>query len=213
MAGLIPLLNSQAPEEAVIIPLWLRDTYARITPTPIYDLAGFVTEDIQSSVAARDALQQEVAGTSSDLFRSGADIFSYLSEHLDLCGQTITFVIIGLRDLYWTNRDNLSREEIDKLHVALRYPLPNFKNIFEYKNLDSQRGVIPVPLYQLFGTITAFSVIHVPVKYFIAALNAQQPLRVALSGTNIVIELQYRPYDFWDPGSESLINHIELSRC
>ena len=85
--------------------------------------------------------------------------------------------------------------------------------MFEYKNLDDQRGVIPVPVYQLFGTITAFSVIHIPVRHFVEALNTQQPLRVALSGTNIILELQYKPYDFWDPGTESLVNYIPLPRC
>lgn len=201
------------PPNTVVIPLWLRDTYARVTPAPIYDLAGAVTEDAQSNIAARDALQQEAIGADSGLFRSGDDIFSYLSKRSDLCNQTITFVIIGLRDLYWNNRGNLSREEIGKLEYALRYPLPSFKNVFEYKNLDDQRGVIPVPVYQLFGTITAFSVIHIPVRHFVEALNTQQPLRVALSGTNIILELQYKPYDFWDPGTESLVNYIPLPRC
>lgn len=196
----------------VTIPIWLRDTYARVHSTPINNFQGLMNEDAAAEDAARDA----VTRTDSELFLSGGDVFTYLNRNLsrNLCDQTVTIVIHSLRDLYWNIRQTLPREEVNQLEIALRYPLPRFKDIFEYSSLEALRDTIPSPLYQLFGTLTPFSVIHIPVRHFIDTINRGNPIRVALTDTDIVIELHYEAYDFWDPSSESLVTHIDInSRC
>lgn len=185
-----------------IIPIWLRDTYAFIHSEPIYNFQGPLNESDTAEEIAKDFLQ-----TGSNLFISGGDVFTFLSRN-NLCDHTITLVIHSLRDLYWSVRNSLPREEVDRLEIALKQPLPHFKNIFEYKKLESKRDSYPSPLYQMFGTLTPFSVLHIPVRHFIQALNAQQPLQVVLNGTEIMIQLDYKLYDFWDPATQSLITHI-----
>lgn len=190
----------------VTIPLWLRDTYAYVHSEPIQQLNGPLNETILTQEAAITSL-----ASGSGLFLNSADVFTYLNRNIsNVCNDTITIVIHSLRDLYWNMRNTLQREEVDHLEVAMKQPLPRFKNIFEYRALESSRDVNPSPLYQLFGTITQFSVIHIPVKHFIMSINDKQPLQVMLSGTNVIIQLDYEAYDFWDPETQSLIESINI---
>lgn len=207
---LYPVIN----KEPLIIPIWLRDTYVRTQPDLLYELNGFNEENRDTEIAAIDSLSQGI--TKSDLFLSGGDVFIYLNRNLDheVCSQTINIIIRNLHDLYWTNRDTLSEIQIRQLEIALKQPLPTFKNIFEYKSLDQLRNTINMPMFQLFGTITPFNVIYVPVIDFIESINKNEPIRAILPGTDIIIELHYQPYDFWDFDTNSLINHIDIeSRC
>jgi hypothetical protein len=207
---LFPPINQQSR----IIPIWLRDTYARIQSDSLYDLKGYNEENVNSEMGARDSLSKGIS--KSDLFLSGGDVFIYLNRNLDhgVCSQTVSIIIHGLRDLYWTNRSMLSIDELPLLQLAMRQPLPTFKNIFEYKSLEPFRDIINTPMYQLFGIITPYSVIHIPVRHFIESINRNEPIQAALTGTDIIIQLNYQPYDFWDFDTQSIINHINLdSRC
>lgn len=196
-----------AHREIVTIPIWIRDTYARVHSQPIYQLEGPLSEGILTEEAA----EQSLTSSSSDLFLSGADVFSYLRRNMsNNCDSTITIVIHSLRDLYWNVRQLLPQSEVDLLYVAMSQPLPKFKNIFDYNGLQKYRDRYPIPLYQLFGTITPFSVIHIPVSHFVDAMNAKQPLQIMLAGTGIVIQLAYEEYDFWDPETQSLIESIPV---
>lgn len=200
----IPMIT----RELAIIPLWLRDTYALIHSEPVNDLQGPLNESIFTEELAQQSLQGE---GDQHLFLSGGDIFTYLSRNQSkLCDQTITIVIHSLRDLYWNIRQTLPKEEISRLEIALKQPLPRFKNIFEYRKIESVRDLYPSPLYQMFGTLTPFSVIHLPVRHFIESMNARLPLRIVLSDTEVMIQLDTEAYDFWDPVSQSLIKEI---RC
>lgn len=209
-------LQPMIARPVIVIPIWLRDTYARIHSEPIYHLQGPLNETSATEEAAIQSLQSlPSVGLQSDLFFSGGDIFTQLSRNQSqagLCDQTITIVIHSLRDLYWNIRSVLSREETAQLEVALKQPLPRFKNIFEYSKFENARDRSPIPLYQMFGTITPFSVIHIPVKHFIEALNAKQPLQVILAATEVMIQLDYKDYDFWNPETQSLLTHIDI-RC
>lgn len=197
-----------------IIPIWLRDTYARIQPTPIYNLYGPLRENVNTEEQAKELLIQGIE--KSEIFLSGANVFGYLNRNLSkqICNQTVTIVIHSLRDLYWNNRHTLPQEVVTNLEVALRDPLPTFKNMFEYESIQNLSESINLTLYQLFGTITPFSVLHIPVSYFIEALNAKVPIQIALENTNIIIQLDYEQYDFWDTISESMVDYVDLqSRC
>lgn len=197
-------LNEISPVTGIItIPIWLRDTYARVHSQPIYKLEGPLSETIITEEAALASL----TSSSSDLFLSGADVFTHLSRN-NVCDSTVTIVIHSLRDLYWNMRHMLPQSEVELLQIAMTQPLPKFKNIFDYSSLEKYRENYPLRLYQLFGTITPFSVIHIPVTHFVDALNAKQPLQIMLAGTGIVIQLAYEAYDFWDPETQSLIESV-----
>lgn len=200
--------------DVVIIPIWLRDTYAHVQSGPIYNLQGPLGENLTSGKEAKDSLSKGIE--ESNIFLSGADVFSYLNTRINkqLCNQTVTIVIRSLRDLYWDNRHSLPSDVLTELEIAMKEPLPTFKNMFEYKSMQNLSESIKLPLYQLFGTITPFSVLHIPVSYFIEALNAKVPIQIVLENTNIIIQLDYEQYDFWDIISESMVDYIDIkSRC
>lgn len=237
--------------QSVIIPIWLRDTYATILSTPLYAMAGYSEEynipevsdkifrnyskttngnydniDDAKNIIFQLQNNKDVKtnlfiseGKNTNFFISGGDVFGYLNRHLDreICNYTVSIVIRGLRDLYWNNRLTLPRDEDVQLDNAMRQPLPSFKNIFDYDEINTIEGIdelIDIPVYQLFGTITPYSVIHIPVRHFIQSLNINAPIRVALADTNIIIQLDYQQFDFWDSKADSIIKYINLnSRC
>lgn len=207
------IINGKLPISAspVIIPIWLRDTYAYVHPTPVYNLQGPFRENIHTEEAARQLLTKNI-----NLFLSGADVFSYLNRNISkgVCNQTVTIVIHSLRDLYWNYRKILPHETVSNLEMAMREPLPTFKNVFEYKSIQQLSESIDLPQYQMFGTLTPFSVLHIPVRFFIESLNAGVPIQIALEDTNIIIQLDYEKFDFWDTITKSLIDYIDLqNRC
>jgi len=208
------LLFPSTIKSSRIIPIWLRNTYVRVQPVPLYNLTGYYEENLNTEIAAKESLSKDIS--KSDLFISGGDVFSYLNKNLDhgICNQTINIIVQGLRDLYWNNRNMLYRNELTRLELAMKQPLPRFKNIFEYKSLQPFRDVINTKMFQLFGAITPFSVIHIPVRNFIEFINRNEPIQVTLTGTDITIQFNYQPYDFWDFDTQSMINYIDLdSHC
>lgn len=200
-----------ASSDQVIIPIWLHDVYARIQSTPLQYMQGPLNEDTGSEQEAQKNLNEIMS--KSNIFLNGGDVFAYLSRNLDslLCTGVITLVVTSLRDLYWDNRSTLPQDELTQLELAMNRPLPVFKNIFEYKSLQNIGESVDVPLYQMFGTITPYSVVHVPVIHFIRALNDKIPIRVSLEYTNIILQFDYERYDFWDPVRKSLVEYIDIS--
>jgi hypothetical protein len=226
-------LQSYLPIKEYIIPIWLRDTFGQVQQSPIYNLHGEYVESIDTEDVAKALLIREISnrnvvqsdissfdvyqGSDSRLFLAGSDIFGDLVKNyanVSSCTQTVNIIIHSLRDLYWNNRHMLPAEEVKILEILMKFPLPKFKNIFDYDSLKSFRDTIGTPMYQLFGDITPFSVISIPVRHFIESINNNIPIQVQLSGTNIVIQLDYQPYDFWDFDSQSLVNYIDIgSTC
>lgn len=194
-----------------IIPLWLRDIYAKVEQYPISTREGLeeVSRDTEALAAAE--LQKLLPDTS--LFIGGSDLYSYLSRYItnEMCDHVITFVITNLRDLYWNMRLNLSIEQQVQLDRAMNKSLPHFQNIFDYPSLQNLGPELPTHLFQLIGDITPFSVIHVPVRDFINAVNNKLPVLVWLPELAIIIQLSYQEADFWDTQVGQLIDYIPIS--
>lgn len=218
----------QQPEPK-IIPVWLRDTYARVQPNGLFTLEGYNTRTDEVVEIAENSI---LAGFSApNFFLQGSNIFAYLNRTLNsnICNQTITLVVQGLRDLYWNNRDRLIREnklvpvdqampdvledEILALENAMKRPLPSFTNIFNYASLRPLREKTLVPMFQVYGDITSYDVVQIPVKYFLESINAGIPISIELEGINIIFQFSYKEYDFWDPEAKQIINTIDLNRC
>ena len=213
-----------------IIPLWLRDTYGRIQPEPIYNLEGPLEENRSSEEAAYRSHSRGISN--SDLFLNGGDIFGYINKNKSLCinrsgsngpggpganepgfNQVITIVIHSLRDLYWNYRAMLSPDQLVQLNMAMDEPLSTFKNIYDYKSLEKFRDMTDTPLYQMFGTITPYSVLYIPVRNFIETINNNEPIQIALDNIGIIIQLDYQQFDFWNFDTQSIVNKIDLSLC
>ena len=198
---------------ATVIPIWLRDIYAKIEPYPLTNMDGADTDIVNSNeteLMAMNELAKPLPQTS--FFIRGNEIYSYLTRYLNAatCNYTITFVIVSLRDLYWNQRQNLNTEQLTELDDAMNKSLPEFHSIFDYPSLSNIGSTMATSLFQLFGTITPFNVIHVPVRDFITAINKQAMIPVLLPELNIILQLSYEIADFWDVLSQQLITTIPL---
>lgn len=198
-----------------VIPIWLRDIYAKVETSPITNIigesiVGGVTKDTESLAVSE--LSKSFPQTS--FFIRGNELYSYLARYLNatVCNDVITFVIIGLRDLYWNQRHKLTRQQLDELELSMDRPLPQFYSIFNYQSLSNVGSEMATSAFQLFGTITPFSVVHVPVRDYVNAVNNKQPISVFLPELDIILSLSYELSDFWDPLTKQLITNVAL-RC
>jgi len=180
-------------EQDTIIPLWLRDVYGKVNSSPIYEMQGALNLDKGSEYQANELYDAE------QLFLKGDDLFAYIKDHPDVIKQNVTIVIKGLTNLFWERR-KLLPEEIQNLSNAINQPAPDFKNVAEYQSLRN----IDSPLYQLFGNITPYNMLYIPVRDFVNSINQNIPIQVKINGLGIIISLHYRDYDFWDPKTQML---------
>jgi len=199
----------------IIIPIWLRDTYARIENHKISDVDGYSSDNNSFERKAFDSMHKEFDLGNGDIFKanskfyiSGGDIYNYLYEKKQ-CNNVITMVIIGLKDLYWNHRDQLDEHEISLLTYLMTKDLPSFKNIFDYRKVEKYNEKVDIPIHQLFGSITPYDVVHISVADFIEAINNNEPVRINLEGTNITIQLDYEPYDFYNFKEKRLVTKIK----
>lgn len=198
---------------AVVIPIWLRDIYVKVEAFPITNVIGEsifsnVTEDTEKLAVAE--LSKPFPKTA--FFIKGNELYSYLARYLDgeVCNYVLTFVLISLRDLYWNERHKLTAQQLAQLELSMNSALPQFYNIFNYPSLSNIGSKMATSAYQLFGTITPFSVIHVPVDDFINAVNKNQPIPVLLPELDIILQLTYEPSDFWDVLTNQLLTNVAL---
>ena len=164
-----------------VLPLWLRDVFGRIEKIPVYEYRGLL-----------DGIDDEQVNNS--IFISADDIFAYCSKQKLYTGMLV-IAIPNLRDLYWNKRKLLSVEEVNKLSIEMEEPPTRFRDIGS-------------GMYQLFGNITPYDIIHIPVSYFIECLNRKVSIEVMLNNTNTTIRLDYLQHDFWDVEEEQLIENI-----
>jgi hypothetical protein len=193
-----------------VIPVWLRDIYAKVEPYPLLDVEGL--EEVSKDTEQLAALELQKLLPKTSLFIRGSDLYSYLSRYItaDMCNHVITFVIVSLRDLYWNMRLNLSIQQQAQLDMVMNKRAPQFQNIFDYPLLQDLGPEVPTHLYQLIGDITPFNVVHVSVRDFINAVNNKLPIPVWLPELAIIIQLSYEEADFWDTQVGQLIDYIPI---
>lgn len=204
------LLNPQTLFNRKVVPIWLRDTFGRVGSNPLYDMEGIKDLTPEVDELGKDLIFQGFSA--ANFFLQGNNIINYFYRIPD-CSKTVTLVIQGLRDFYWTNRDRLSRVEIDNFETIMEEPIPKFRNILDYKSLEKYDNTKIVPMYQLYGKITPYDVINVSSQYFIECFNNKAPIILDLEDMNITLQISYSNYDFWDPEQDRVIDRINISKC
>lgn len=199
--------------QTVIIPINLRDVYARVQKHIINNWHGFSNVSNFTQEAAYNTVYNLPSG--SKHFIQASDAYGYISKyHSYNCDQIVNIIIPNLRNIYYNNRKKLSESEQDLLEFSMKEDLPQFYNIYEYKllsNLKYDQDLNIRKEYQLFGTITPYDVINVPLVNFINFINNGTPIQVQLYPLNIIISLTYETYDFWDFTTQKLISPVILS--
>lgn len=143
-----------------IIPIFLRDVYGAIDSSPIYEL--------ESGVANNDPI-----------FMKGDQIVDLLLSNKNIPkNQVITFVIEGLINVYWENKQMMSNE-IEYLKSATNHPQPTFNYISSND------------LYEIEGTITPYNIVYIDVNDFLDRISKNNSVDIELSGVNTIIRLEY----------------------
>jgi hypothetical protein len=196
------------------IPVWLRNTYCRIDNKEIFEVEGYSKGNKKYKKKALESIEREFSDGEGDIFTadsnfyiSGGDIYNYLYDKKG-CGAIITLVIVGLKNLYWNHREQLDENEKSELSGYMTHELPSFKDIFDYKNVEKYNTLIDYPVYQLFGEITPYDVLHITVDDFINIINSSAFIEVPLVDTDVVIRLDYEAFDFYNFREERLITNI-----
>lgn len=158
-----------------IIPIWLSDTFGIILPDPLIE----INPNIDYTFVPGNIIVHQLHRTGK--FNKNTDI--------------ITFVIPGLRGLYWDNREQLSIEEQLLLDLTMDEDMVKFKERSD-------------DVYQINGELSEFDVLYIPVNNFVEIFNAKNPIQLVLQGTNILIQLDYEPHDFWDDDEQKIIDII-----
>lgn len=204
------IFTTKKKNKLINIPVNLRDVYGRVQANKIINWYGFdersnITEDI-AEVAVNTK-----AETSNNFFQANK-IFQYLWKTIDEsnCNDIVNIVIPGLRNTYYDNRELLSEAEQILLQTVATRPLPQFENIWNYPSLEGHNKTGNIPEFQLFGSITPYDVVHIPVVHFVDAINKKDPLLIQLYPLNIVINIVYSRSDFWDSGYQRIIDKIDL---
>ncbi len=180
----------------------LRDAYAIIKPRPLYNLMG--------SVKVNDNSEQEsiFSYNSGNLFVKGNDVLSIINQNIkNYCGWYITFVLPSLTDHFLDNSEYLSEEEHVTLLELSNTSNPKFKNIYEYDYFDEIQYTLP--LYQMFGVITPYNVLHISVKDFVEMINDRNAPLFVLDEIYSIIGLYYEEYDLYDKQQGKMIKRIE----
>lgn len=189
----------------------LSDIWANIQPEPIYNLEGRKIEewDTQNIDSQEDAVTfAKSDGSSPSYFITGNKIVAYLARYKVPCTNIITFVIPTLRNLYWDNRLAFPTNIISYMEPDIKEALPRFYDIFNYNKLKDAEPIDDITRYQLFGTISPYDVIHIPVSLFISAFNSRTPFDVRLGESNIIVRLTYEEYELWDESLQRIITFI-----
>ena len=193
------------------IAIGLRDVFARFQKERIFNWYGFEEiSDESEEIANRTALGEE---NGSSNFIRGSDVFGYLWKNLrkEECGNVVNIVIPGLRNIYYKYRGYLTRDEQDLLEIVMKRPLPQFENIWDYPSLERYRSEKNISEYQLFGSITPYDVLHIPVVYFIEAINNKKPILSQLHPLEVIVNIVYSQSDFWDFEHQRIIDNINLN--
>jgi len=204
--------------QRVIIAIWLRDAYIRISDRKdlsfLSALHGFPERSFRSEEKAYNSVMHNL--DNQDFFVRGDNMSEELNRVISSthCNAYITLTITGLRDVYYSNRHSLSPATLEKLNERMDQSLPTFMNVFDYDSLQDQREKSDIPLYQLFGKITEFDVVHIPIVEFIDAINQERNIIVHLpENQNIELQLAYEKYDLYDISQQRLIHYINPGLC
>lgn len=200
--------NLITQNEVKVIPVRLEDLFARVQKDRIFNMYGYTERGEASEAAANAALRMEYGG--SRLFLTANNMFGYLYRNIRIhCKDLISIIVPGLRNIYYKYQHRLPINEQALLATSMEKPLPTFDNVYSYNSLQNYGSLANINEYQLFGCITPYDVLHVPVRLYVDLLNKNLPIQVQLV-PNLYIMITYNDYDFWDNQYQALIQHIDL---
>jgi hypothetical protein len=165
------------------IPLWLRDVYFIISKSKVKKDPD---HDLFGLIAG-NRITDELIGKNNR-------------------NKRITLFVPGLRGIYWQYRNRLSVQDQEQLDITM-----DRADLEILDDITYTPGFPPkiVESYLARGPLTKYDVLTISVKDFIQHFNKSLPLRLELDHTNVIVQISYKPYDFWDPERQEVISYIK----
>lgn len=184
----------------------LNDIYAYVGEK-ILNWSGYKQVSEQSEYAAYIGYYQTDSElTPSKLFEGASNIYLDVSKGQYDGDEIVNLIIPGLRDIYKEHRHHLQDDE--RLYLdAMSKEVPTFKNISEYNSIKYNDDIT---LYQFFGDITPYDVIHIPLKQFIEIINSNEMFLVELYPIKFMLKITYDKSDFYDVEKGEIITNVAI---
>lgn len=165
------------------VSLLLKDVYGTVSDKPVYIMPGLLEGDLAAEYVAEKSFSGQ---NGPALFVRGDEIYKHL-ERSGVKEGYVTIVVSGLPNIYSRNKEMLSQKDSVNLELAVLRPLASFKNIFKYDAIRPFAENASMSLYQLFGDVTPFNIVYIPVadyKYFV---ENSVPVTVRLNAIDQII--------------------------
>lgn len=184
----------------------LNDIYAYVGE-PILNWSGYKQQSETSEYSAYIGYYQiDSNEIPSKLFIGASNIYvdAYRGQYKG--DEIVNLIIPGLKDLYKSYRKQLVNEE--KLFLeCINKQTPTFKNITEYKSIKYFNDIT---LYQFFGDITPYDVVHISLKEFINIINENKEFIIEFSPLNVRMKIFYDKSDFYYNKEDKIITNVNL---
>ena len=129
-------------------------------------------------------------------FINASDIAAFIrSKPLNYCDYVITFVVPGLREIYFNYIKEFPENERTSIKQAIKTPKLDFVELttdMEYEE------------YYPVTDITEYDVMHLPLTKFAQLINSNKPISFNLVPSNIVLSITYEDYNFWNNRTQSI---------
>lgn len=125
-------------------------------------------------------------------FFIGNNTIKYLQKHPNILkGEIMTIVNTSIINIYWKYRELLSLKELENLSFFIKDSLPEF---------DEDGNLIT--------SLNHYNFMKITVGDFIKFINKKIPIKISLMNLNVIINLTYEDYDFYNYDTNTIDNYI-----
>jgi hypothetical protein len=189
-----------------VFTLRLNSTFAWVAPEPIMAFSGYKEINKVSEANARRSVVLPIRESGN--FISGNKVISYLYQDPSQINNIITLAVPGLRGMIWEYRRSVVEAQRPAIEASIDRPLFEFYNIYDYSSVSETSRDDDLSQYQLIGKVSQFDVLHITVADYVAYINNNVPITITIPNSELVVELYYDTYDFWDEAYQTILNNI-----
>lgn len=189
-----------------VFTLRLNSTFAWLASEPITSFRGYKEVNKVSEASAQRSVLLPIRDSGN--FIAGNKVISYLYQDPSQLNTIITLVVPGLRGMIWEHKRLLVEAQRPSIEATMERPLFEFYDIYEYPSVSETARNDDLAQYQLIGKVTPFDVLHISMNDYLYYIKNNTPVVIAVPNSQLIVELHYNSYDFWDSHFQVIMNNI-----